>query len=174
MCLNPAPRPLAATSAATPPRAPLIDARLWHEQPAASQQGAIADSLAVVQSALGTTGDTLDADFANFYSAFSALAQNPTSSTDRYQAVARGQALASTFNSIADRIGRAQRDADTQVRGAVDEVNRLADRLASINTALSGADDHAAAGLRDEQGVVLSQLSQLIDFSTITHADSSV
>src|SRR5262249_7766083 len=123
----------------TAARTPLIDARLWHEQPSTSQQGAVADNLSVVQAALGTTGASLDSDLAGFYGAFSALAQDPTSSTARYQVVAKGQALASSFNAMASRIGQVQTDSDFQIRSAVDQVNTLAARLASINTALSGA-----------------------------------
>jgi flagellar hook-associated protein 1 FlgK len=158
----------------TAARTPLIDARLWHEQPAASQQGAIADNLAVVESSLGTVGSSLDKNLADFYSAFSSLAQNPTSSTARSQVVAAGQTLASAFNSMSGRISKAQADADVQVRSAVDQVNTLAARIASLNTQLSGAEPATSAALRDQMGDSLSALSQLIDFSTITHDDGSV
>jgi flagellar hook-associated protein 1 FlgK len=155
-------------------RAALIQARLWHEQPAASEQGEVADNLSVVQTALGKDGASIDQQLSNFYGAFSALAQDPTSSTARFQVASAGQSLAQTFNTVSSGLSAAQQDADTQVRAGVDQVNVLAAQLASINTQLSGAGEGAAATLVDQQTNALSSLSQLIDFSAIHHADGSV
>jgi flagellar hook-associated protein 1 FlgK len=159
---------------ATAHRATLIEARLWHEQPSASEQGAIADNLSVVQTALGTDGTSIDKQLNDFFDAFSSLAQDPTSSTARYQVAAKGQSLSQAFNAISDGMTAAQKDADTQLRAGATQVNALAAQLASINTHLSGAGDAAAQQLKDEQSNVLQSLSELIDIGVIQHDDGSV
>ena len=158
----------------TAQRAVLVEARLWHEQPGASEQGAIADNLSVVQTALGTNGTTIDKQLSDFFDAFSGLAQDPTSQTARFQVAAKGQSLSQAFNAVSARLTTARTDADTQVRAGVDQVNALAAQLASINTSLGGAGDAAAETLKDQQSNVLQSLSQLVDFSAIQHVDGSV
>ncbi len=175
----PPPDPLTAgggvtATAASAQRAPLLEARLWHEQPAASQQGAIADNLSVVETALGPAGASIDQQLGDFFGSFSALAQDPTSQPARFEVAARGQSLAQAFNAVNANLTSAQSDADTQLRAAVGQVNVLAAQLASINGSLAGAGDAAGDALRDQQSNALASLSQLIDFSVIHHEDGSV
>jgi flagellar hook-associated protein 1 FlgK len=158
----------------TAQRASLIEARLWNEQPSASEQGAIADSLSVVQAALGTDGASIDKQLSDFFDAFSALAQDPTSQTARFQVAAKGQSLSQTFNAVSRGLTAAQKDADTQLRAGVDQVNALAAQLASINQSLAGAGDAAMATLQDQQANALQSLSHLVDFSAIRHGDGSI
>ncbi len=155
-------------------RAGLIEARLWHEQPAASEQRAMVDSLSGVQTALGADGASIDKRLSDFFDAFSALAQDPTSQTARFQVAAMGQSLTQAFHGVASGLTTAQHDADTQLRADATQVNALASQLASINTQLSGAGEAAAETLKDQQSNVLASLSQLIDFSTVQHEDGSV
>jgi flagellar hook-associated protein 1 FlgK len=156
----------------TAQRNALVESRLWHEQPSGSEQAAIADSLSVVQTALG--GASLDTQLNNFFDAFSALANDPTSRPARFQVVSKGQSLAQTFNAVSASLATSQRDADANVRTGVDQVNALAATLASINTSLAGTTDAGAETLKDQQSNALQSLSQLIDFSVIHHADGSV
>ncbi|HUK35214.1 MAG TPA: flagellar hook-associated protein FlgK, partial [Vicinamibacterales bacterium] len=156
----------------TAQRDALLEARLWHEQPSASEQGAIADNLSVVQTDIQGAG--LDTQLNNFFDAFSALASDPTSQPARMQVASQGQALAQTFNGLSASLSSAQRDADSSVRSDVAQVNALAATLASINMSLSGATGAEADTLKDQQTNALESLSQLIDFSVIQHDDGSV
>jgi len=155
-------------------RAPLLDARLLQEQPLASRDAAVSSSLQTVQTALGQPGASIDNALSQFYDAFAALSRDPTSSNARYSVVTQGQALSQSFNQMSTRIADAGRDADSGVRSSVQQINSLAGQIASINTALSGADSATAASLGDQLGVALQSLSKLVDISTITHQDGSV
>jgi flagellar hook-associated protein 1 len=149
----------------------LLDAQLLHEQPAESREAAVAQSLSQVESVLGQAGSSLDEDLSQFFTAFSLLANDPTSSVARQQVVVQGQSLATSFNDMAARFASAARDADAQVRSAVDAINALAGRIASANAAIPGATASGREALRDQLNTSLSSLSQLIDISVTTRAD---
>src|SRR5262245_34504636 len=138
MAETPLPDPFSAGGgvdviAVTAARAPLVEARLQHEHPAAARERAIADQLAIVEAGLGQPGASLDAALARFYNTYAALSQNPTSSTARQQVIVEGQTLASAFNDMAVRFDTARRTADDEIRAAVTQVNALAEQLADIN-----------------------------------------
>ena len=155
-------------------RTPFIDARLFQEQPALGRHGAILDGLAVVQTALGPPGASLDAALASFYNSFGALTQDATSTTARQQVIYTGQALAKTFNELAERFAVAQRDADAEVRTSVDQVNGLASRVAALNGAIAAADANEVDALHDQQSVALKSLAGLIDIGVMTRQDGGV
>jgi flagellar hook-associated protein 1 len=162
-------------TAVTAARAPLIEARLRFEQPASSREGTIADHLAIVETALGQPGKSLDAALALFYNTYGTLAQSPTSSTARQQVIIEGQSLATAFNDMAARLGTAQRDADNEIRSTVDQVNALARQLADINIGIANVGtNNAAEGLLDQQAVALSALSQLVDINVTQRGDGSI
>ena len=162
-------------TAVTAARAPLIEARLRFEQPASSREGTIADHLAIVETALGQPGASLDAALARFYNTYGTLAQSPTSSTARQQVIIEGQSLATAFNDMAARLGTAQRDADNEIRSTVDQINALARQLADINIGIANVGtNNAAEGLLDQQAVALSALSQLANISVTQRGDGSI
>lgn len=69
----------------------------------------------------------------NFYSGLRALAQNPGNASLRTAAVAASQALATSFNSAAGQISSARGGLDSQLSGALPEVNSLASQVAQLN-----------------------------------------
>jgi flagellar hook-associated protein 1 FlgK len=155
-------------------RAPFVEGRINAEQPIVSREQAIIDSLDVIQASIGTTGSSIDQALGAFYDSFATLAQDPTSSSARYQVAAQGQSLAKSFNDIAGRLVAAQHDADNQIRNAAGQVNELTAHLATLNTELAGAPEAVAETLRDDQSATLQKLSQLIDFTSVPHADGSI
>lgn len=155
----------------------MLDQRLWQEQPLEQQQAALADSLGVVQVAIGTPGTSIDSSLQAFFDAFSTLTQDPVSSSNRQQVVRQGQALATAFNQMADRLTSAQQDADSRVQTDVDQVNALASQIASLNTAIAQAGGGSTTGgqaLQDQQRELLGQLTQLLPTMVTTRADGGL
>ena len=152
-------------------RAGLLEAQLLREQPAQGRESAMAGSLSQIERALGTAGGSVDAGLTDFFNAFTALAQDPSSGVARQQVTAQGQAFASTVNGVASRLTTAQQDADQQVTSSVDQINVLATQIASFNAALGGLNGSAAEGVRDKLGVALGSLAQLIDIGVTQRAD---
>ena len=144
-----------------------FDRRLFQEYPSQSREQALAQALHLVETGIGSPDASLNPRLTQFFDAFSALAQAPTSSAARAQVLASGQALASEVRATADRFVAAQQDADGRIRASVDQINTLANRLAALNERIADPGAGGTLTLQDEQGEVLRELSQLVDIETI-------
>jgi flagellar hook-associated protein 1 FlgK len=151
-----------------------FDRRLFQENPAQHREAALAEALGIVESSLGSPDATVNARLNQFFDGFSALAQAPTSSTARADVLARGQALAGEIRATDGRFQQAQLDTDRRLRSSVDEINSLANRLASLNDRIANADASGTMTLRDEQNEVVKALSSYVDIETIDHANGTV
>jgi flagellar hook-associated protein 1 FlgK len=149
----------------------LIEAQLLHEQPAQGREAAMAESLKQIETVLGAPGSSLDARLTQFFDAFSQLAEDPTSGVARQQVVVQGQSLAGAFSDMASRLSSAERDADMQVRSAVDQINALAEQVASLNAAMAGVSASGREALRDKLNTTLTSLSQLVDIGVVTRPE---
>lgn len=153
----------------------LLERRLLAQVPLGTYDAAVADALAVVETSLGRTGDTLDARLTEFYDAFAELAENPTSAVARREVQVAGEALATSFNETARRLNANRQDADTRLRNSVDEINTIATRIAEINAALPVATaNEGGLTLRDEQSALLRRLAELASVGTIGREDGGV
>jgi flagellar hook-associated protein 1 FlgK len=152
-------------------RADLLEAQLRHELPAQGREAAMADSLLQIETALGRPGSSVDSSLTKFFTAFSQLAQDPTSGGARQQVTVQAQALTSAFNDVAVRLASAQRDANAQIVAGVDQINGLANQIASLNASMSSVNASGSESLRDKLGVALSTLSGLIDISVVGRPD---
>jgi flagellar hook-associated protein 1 FlgK len=151
-----------------------FDRRLLEELPAQAREGAIVDSLALIEAALGSSGASIDASLGGFFDAWGELAEAPTSSTARSAVVAKGEALAAQFNDTATRLADATRQTDLQVRSTVDEINSLAQQIASLNEQIASAGASGTLTLKDEQTEALKKLSGLVAIDTIESAVGTV
>jgi flagellar hook-associated protein 1 FlgK len=152
----------------------LLDARVRSEIPYEAREAALADSLSVVEAALGTSGQSIDARLTAFFDAFSALASDPASVVARDGVVQQGRLLARAFNDLSGRLAASQREADTQVRAGVDRINLLASRVSALNAEIAGAIGTDVEGLRDQRELALEQLAELVDVSVIHREDGAV
>jgi flagellar hook-associated protein 1 FlgK len=145
----------------------LLDARIRQEYPGEQQSGAVADSLSVVETSLGTVGNSIDGALTSFFDGFSALAQDPTSAVARDQAVLQGGQLARSFNSLAAGLKDGQRAADTKVRSSIDQINTLATQIAQLNLAIAKAGGGDSETLQDQQAVALKTLAGLANVAVL-------
>jgi flagellar hook-associated protein 1 len=153
----------------------MIERRLEQEMTASSRESAVADALGIIQAALGTSGQSIDARLTELFDSFSRLSESPTSAVARQEVVLQGTVLAAAFRDTASRFAQAQRDADRRIEGAVEEVNALAKRIAALNDSISRA-SNTGGGLQqqDEQAELVRQLAQLADISVLQGADGGV
>lgn len=154
----------------------LLERRLQMERPAEHREAAIAQSLSSVEVVIGRAGASLDAQMDTFFQWASQLAADPTSTTTRHEFVAAGERLASAFSEMAGRLGTAQRNANDNVVGSIDEANSLLTQLAALNAniAKAGAAGATSAALVDRQKVLLDQLTTVLDVDVIERADGGV
>ncbi len=153
----------------------LMERRLWQELPLERRDAAMAEALGIVESIVGRPGESLDANLHAFFDSFSKLADNPTSAVARQEVLLQSRSLASSFQDMARRLASAQRDTDKQIRGAVDQVNTIAARIATLNASASNAAANGAVpALEDEQMTLVHQLSELADVTVIDHGNGLI
>jgi flagellar hook-associated protein 1 FlgK len=152
----------------------LLDRRLQQELPAERREAAIAGALEVVQTSLGAAGESVDAGLNAFFDAFSRLADTPTSSVARQEVLLQGETLAETFRDMAQRLETAQRDVDRKIASGIEEVNSLAQQIATLNDSLSRTPVVSRAHLEDEQAGLVRQLSELVDIEVIERESGGV
>ena len=154
----------------------LLDYRLWQELPEQQMQSAMADSLSVVEVALGDAGTSLDDKLTQFFDSFSALAEDPTSATARQQVLVQGQSIGAAFSDMVDRLQTSQRDVDSRVGGVVDQINSLATQISTLNVAIakSGSSGVDVSTLKDQQNQAIKTLSGLLNIGVLDRQDGGV
>src|SRR5690349_2605726 len=70
-----------------------IELRLLQERPAEQREAALAEALAVVETAIGLPGSTLDASLDQFFDSIGRLASDPTSVTARQEVLSQAADL---------------------------------------------------------------------------------
>jgi flagellar hook-associated protein 1 FlgK len=143
----------------------LLERRLGQEISAQQRETALASSLSVVETALGTAGKSIDSNLTSFFDSFAKLSQDPTSAPARQEVLLQGQNIASAFRNMAGRIETARREADANIAATVEQINSITGRIASLNTAISTPANATSLTLQDEQAQLTRQLSELVNIT---------
>ncbi len=152
----------------------VLDARMRAAIPAESRERAVLGSLSLVETSIGAPGQGLDARLSAFFDAWSALSADPTSPPTRDAVVLQGRQLATAFNDLSNQLSSSARLADTGIRGAIDEVNSLSAKIASLNDQIATAGGGNVEALRDQQNLAIEQLSALTQVSVQTRKEGGV
>lgn len=152
----------------------LYDQRLFDESPLEQQQAAMGDALGLAEVALGTPGNSIDADLADLFASFAELAEAPSSATARQQVLSDGDGLAKAFNGMASRFTDAARATDARVREDVAAINQLTARIASLNKSIASSPSFQTLHLRDEQVEAVKELSGIIGTQVLELSDGTM
>jgi flagellar hook-associated protein 1 FlgK len=132
---------------------------------------------ALLVQADGIVGETdnsgLSHSVTEFFNALRDVATNPESSIQRTVLLAKGQTLSATFVNQAQALNQIRSDANQEILRHVETVNGLAIRIASLNDDISKAESSGreASDLRDQRGVVINDLAELVDIEQIQLRD---
>lgn len=101
----------------------------------------------------------------DFYTALDDLSKSPSDLSARKVVINRGIAVTNYFNSVATKFEKLQSDMNDAVKLSVDQINSLADQISSLNRQIYvlEADGNNANDLRDARGVLVDQLSALVN-----------
>ena len=153
----------------------LIERRLEQETTAAQREAALADSLGVVELALGSPGSSIDGELTEFCDSFARRADSPTSPVARREVAQQGESLARAIRQTAGQLEQARRDANERLGAALDEINALAERIAALNDSIGAAGaDTAGLHMADEQAQLVRELSGLIDIRVLRRPQGGV
>jgi flagellar hook-associated protein 1 FlgK len=135
------------------------------------------DTLSAVEAVFPEpSGSGMGTALSRFWSAWEDVAADPGSSAARTSAIAETQTLAARFVRDSGQLSSLVSSADGEVRGAINEVNDLATRIASLNKQIQGvvvAGDHAN-DLEDQRDALIQQLNGLVPAHSVRLADGTV
>jgi flagellar hook-associated protein 1 FlgK len=150
-----------------------IEARLGRESAGVASDTAMLDGLTEIEAAIGLPGSSIDARLTAFFDAFARFSVDVTSASARDSVVQESQALAREFGDLSLRLGQVQRHADGALRSSVDELNALSVKVAALNGEIARGGPEVEA-LRDERGLALTRMAELVNVSVITSSTGMV
>jgi flagellar hook-associated protein 1 len=131
-----------------------------------------------IDNLFGTTVGGLSTALQNFYSAFSSVANNPTSTASRQALLGQAQAVAGSFQNASSELNSLNTDVNSRITADVTQINSIATAISTLNkqivvgTAQDGG--QPPNELLDQRDQLVSNLSQLVGVSTTTDPNGAL
>lgn len=154
-----------------------LDASFRDQASSTSYSEQRSDLLSRVESALNEPSDSgLSASLDAFWSSWSDLANDPTSTTARSAVQERGRQVASTFQQIDARLDDSRTAAESRLEGQIRTLNEKAERIAELNSKIVSEESSGitAPNLRDARDLALDEMSDIVDLKVSEQENGSV
>jgi len=151
-----------------------LGVQINNETQSLGQWEAYKDSVERVEMVFDESGGYgLNQVMSEFWNSWQDLTNNPSGSIERTVLVAKSEMLTATLSQNYEDLQQIQRDIDSNIEGAVGEINRLSENLVDLNQKIiqSELGGHMANEYRDQRDLVLKELSELIDISSFEDAN---
>jgi flagellar hook-associated protein 1 FlgK len=131
-----------------------------------------------IDNLFGTTVGGLSTSLQGFYSAYSDVANNPTSTASRQALLGQAQAVATSFQNASSELSSLNTDVNSRITADVQQINSIASAISTLNqqivvgTAQDG--NQPPNELLDQRDQLVSNLSQLVGISTTTDPDGAL
>ena len=131
-----------------------------------------------IDNLVGTTAGGLSTALQGFYSAWSDVANDPTSTATRQALLGKAQSVASSFQSTSSQLDNLNTDINSRITSDVQQINTLGASISKLNqqivvsTAESGG--QAPNDLIDQRDQLVSNLSKLTGVSTTTDSNGAL
>jgi flagellar hook-associated protein 1 FlgK len=147
-------------------------------QSSLGQLNALQNYSTQIDNLFGTTVGGLSTTLQNFYSAFSDVANNPTSTASRQALLGQAQNVASSFQNASGELNSLNTDINNRLSGDVTQINSIASSISTLNQQIvigtSQGGNSPPNELLDQRDQLVSSLSQLVGVTTTTEADGSL
>ncbi len=123
-----------------------------------------------------TSGTGLQAPLTAFFNSLSQLSASPSDANTRQGVITAAQNLATTFNQTSHNLSSIQRSVDISVSQSVSQINTLTSQIAAVNVQVADATGTGQnpGPFIDQRQQLLTQLSNLVDVSTIDAGKGSI
>ena len=131
-----------------------------------------------IDNLFGTTIGGLSTALQTFYSAYSDVANAPTSTAARQALIGKAQSLAGSFQNASSELGNLNSDVNSRISADVTQINSIASAISTLNkqivvgTAQDGG--QPPNELIDQRDQLVSNLSQLVGITTTTDSNGSL
>ena len=108
-----------------------------------------------------------------FFNGVRDVATNPESAIQRTVLLAKSDSLTNQFLTTAQGLHQIRLDANGEISRHVETINGLAVKVASLNDQIFKAESSGreAPDLRDQRGVLINEMAELVDFEQVTLRD---
>ncbi len=133
--------------------------------------------LTQIESIQGELTDAgLSAKLTEFFNSWSELANNPSDNSLRSLVVSQGGNLSQFLRSVRDELVDLRTQIDRSINAAGQSANDLVDKIAALNQQIvvNEAGQGGANALRDERDMLLSELAEFVDITTIEQSAGAV
>ncbi len=154
-----------------------LGVQINNETQSLGQWEARKDSLERVELIFNESGGYgLNQVMSEFWNAWQDLTNNPSGSVERTVLLAKSEMLTATLSKNYEDLQKIQRDIDSNLKGAVDEINRLSENIIDLNQKIIQMESggHTANDYRDQRDLVLNELSEFIDIDSYEDANGAV
>ena len=130
-----------------------------------------------VDSMLGDPSTSITQAMDSFFASAEAVANSPTSLPERQVMLSNAETLVQRFDYIVGRVDDVTKEMNSQIAGAVSEINQLAGGIATLNEEIAKVSGRTAGlpnDLLDQRDALIVQLSSLVDTKTVAQDDGSL
>jgi flagellar hook-associated protein 1 FlgK len=142
------------------------------------QLTSLQDYTSQIDNLLGTTGGGLSTALTSYYSAWSDVANNPTSTASRQALLSQAQGVASSLQSTTSQLTALSTDVNTRVVTDVNQINSIANSISTLNKQIvvtqGQAGGQAPNELLDQRDQLVTQLAGLVGVTTTTSDDGAL
>ena len=152
--------------------------QLNSSQSSLGQLNALQSYSSQIDNIVGTTAGGLSTALQSFYSAWSDVANSPTSTATRQALLGKAQSVANSFQSTNAQLDSLNLDVNSRITSDVQQINSLAGSISNLNkqivisTAQGGG--QPPNGLIDQRDQLVSSLSKLTGISTTVDSNGAV
>jgi flagellar hook-associated protein 1 FlgK len=131
-----------------------------------------------IDNLFGTTVGGLGTSLQNFYSAWSDVANNPTSIASRQALLSQAQSVASSFQNTSGQLNTLNTDVNSRITADVTQINSIASAISTLNKQIvvsSGQNGGQPPNeLLDQRDQLVSNLSKLVGVTTTTDTSGAL
>ena len=131
-----------------------------------------------INNLLGTTAGGLSTALQSFYSAWSTVSNDPTSTAARQALLGKAQGIATSFQNNSSQLNALNADVNTRITADVTQINSIAKSISTLNQqiAVGTAQDGGQPPneLLDQRDQLVTNLSTLVGITTTTDANGAL
>ena len=131
-----------------------------------------------IDNLFGTTVGGLSTALQGFYSAFSDVANNPTSTASRQALLGQAQSVASSFQNASGDLNSLNTDVNSRITNDVSQINSIGSAISTLNkqivVATAQGGNQPPNELLDQRDRLVSNLSQLVGVTTTTDPNGAL
>ena len=152
--------------------------QLYTSQSSLGQLTALQNYTSQIDNLFGTTAAGLSTALQTYYSGWSAVANDPTSTAARQALLGNAQSLAANIQTTSTQLNNLSSDVNTRISADVQQINSIGAAIATLNqqivTGTAAAGGQAPNELLDQRDQLVSNLSKLVGVTTTTESNGGL